>query len=425
MPTSNTEAELLHAEPEAATAIAEFRATESALAAMRAELANTTWDLTTVAGNQEARASRMACVKLRTSLEAKRKDLKDPHLTAISFIDTEAKRITAAIVEIENPIDAVIKADEKRRQDEKDEAARQTQQAQALVDAEIDRIRNLPLKHFAAEACVIQATIDSLPDAHQLAEQFDNAQNWARAKTAVEQARNGLQAGLIDLQNALDQQARLASRKAELDLQEAEQAERNRAAAKQQEEVAAQQRAEAERLQKIAEEQEADARRIQAMQDANRAKIEAVEDRGLAIRNLGSNIEHMTPEQITERRSKLAAMPQVYEGYEAPLNHAVAWATAQLDNYDNLIAERAQAEKQRKADALAKEQAEACERAALVDNATLRSAAQAAHEAIDRWIDGIYEWDDDEAELIRDQLAAALAKPDTTKKPKAKKDATA
>ncbi len=379
MPTSNTEAELLHAEPEAATAIAEYSATESALAAMRAELANTTWDLTTVAGNQEARASRMACVKLRTSLEAKRKDLKDPHLTAISFIDTEAKRITAAIVEIENPIDAVIKADEKRRQDEKDEAARQAQQAQALVDAEIDRIRNLPLKHIAAEASVIQAAIDSLPDAHQLAEQFDSAQNWARAKAAVEAAREGLQAALVVQQNAAAERALQASRQAELDLQEAEQAERNRVEASRLEEVAAQQQAEAARLQKIADEQQAEADRIRAHNE----------------------------QLAKEARDAAAALAQAQHEERAE---------EQRKQQEAQAVELAKAEQ-------AEREAEDRAFATMLENVTLRSAAEAAQHYLRRLAD--HDYSADEAGFVLFQLDTALAKPDTAKKPKAKKDATA
>lgn len=58
---------------------------------------------------------------LRTSLEAKRKELKAPALERSRLIDSEAKRIESEIRSLEDPIDALITAEEQRRERERAE----------------------------------------------------------------------------------------------------------------------------------------------------------------------------------------------------------------------------------------------------------------------------------------------------------------
>lgn len=108
------------------SALAEYNATAAALADLRQRFAGVVWDVTTTKGNNEARAARLELVKLRTSLEAKRKELKAPALERSRLIDAEAARITGEIVALERPIDEQIKADEQRREAEK-EARRQAE----------------------------------------------------------------------------------------------------------------------------------------------------------------------------------------------------------------------------------------------------------------------------------------------------------
>ena len=104
--------------------LVKYSATEAGLAALRTDLAGKTYDLKTVKGNDEARADRLRCVTLRTTLEKRRKAFKEPALEYGKLIDAEAKRITAEIVALETPIDEAIKADEARRAAEKAERER-------------------------------------------------------------------------------------------------------------------------------------------------------------------------------------------------------------------------------------------------------------------------------------------------------------
>jgi len=100
-------------------AIVTYSRTEAAIAELRKKYAGATYDLTTVAGDKAARAGRLELVTLRANLEKKRKELKAPALEFGKKIDSEAVRLTAEIVKLEEPIDKQIKADEQRRDDER------------------------------------------------------------------------------------------------------------------------------------------------------------------------------------------------------------------------------------------------------------------------------------------------------------------
>jgi hypothetical protein len=149
---------------ESSSAIAEYRPTAAALAGMREALAGKEWDLTTVKGNEEARQTRLVLVRLRTSLEAERKRLKQPHLDAGKLIDDEAKRITAAIEEMENPLDKLIKDDENRREREKQEREAVAAEHRRQQILKVGHITHLPLTHIGASADGLREAIAALED---------------------------------------------------------------------------------------------------------------------------------------------------------------------------------------------------------------------------------------------------------------------
>jgi len=141
------------------SAVAEYTKTALALAELRQRLAGKVYALQTVAGDKEARADRLELVRLRTSLEAKRKELKAPALERSRLIDAEAKRIEGEILALEGPIDKQIKADEARREEER--AARAAAEA-ARVDAlrkRIDYLRGIAPRAAGKPAAEIAAKI--------------------------------------------------------------------------------------------------------------------------------------------------------------------------------------------------------------------------------------------------------------------------
>lgn len=101
------------------TALAEYSPTAAALNALRSQLVGKPYDVTTTKGMDEARRDRAMVRDLRVALEKKRVELKAPALERSRLIDTEAKRITAELEEIEAPIHRQIKAEEDRKAQEK------------------------------------------------------------------------------------------------------------------------------------------------------------------------------------------------------------------------------------------------------------------------------------------------------------------
>lgn len=163
------EGEVLDKQPTSASQIGEYNATEAGLNALREKYEGVVFEVATTKGDKEARAARQELVKLRTSLEAKRKEIKAPALSYAQLIDTEAKRIEAAIKELESPIDAQIKAQEKIDADAKAERERIAAEAKAAdeariagIKAKIEGIRTLPFNSRADSLEDLQATLADL-----------------------------------------------------------------------------------------------------------------------------------------------------------------------------------------------------------------------------------------------------------------------
>lgn len=154
------------------TAIAEYRPTAAALNAMREQFADKVWDLTTTKGNEEARQTRLQLVRLRTSLDTERKRLKQPHLDASRLIDEEAKRITAEIEAMEDPLDKLIKADENRREIERQEKQAADARRREAQDKLLTEMARTPMRWINGSTDELQAAIEELQNM-DLAELFD------------------------------------------------------------------------------------------------------------------------------------------------------------------------------------------------------------------------------------------------------------
>lgn len=144
------------------TEIAEYSATEAALADLRTRFKDVAWDLTTTKGDKEARSARLELVTLRTGLEAERKRIKAPALAHCALIDAEAKRITDEIKALESPIDALIKADEKRRADEKAERERIERERVDAIKQRMAAIRAVPMEMVGKTSGAIREALEEL-----------------------------------------------------------------------------------------------------------------------------------------------------------------------------------------------------------------------------------------------------------------------
>jgi len=256
------------------TAIVEYQTTTAALALLREQYA-APFEVTTAAGLAAARAARAEIRGYRTALEKTRAELKAPVLARGHWIDAEAKRITAELLAIEEPIDAAIQAEERRKAEEK--AARERAEAAriAALHAQIDAIRQRVLAVANRDATTLRA---ALADARAFAPDPDAfAERWPDAMQAIAEVRQALATLLAERETLEARQAEAAARlQAEREALARQQAEldRQRAAEEAQRQV---ERAELARLRaEAAARQDAQARAEEEARAAQAAALEAL-----------------------------------------------------------------------------------------------------------------------------------------------------
>lgn len=169
----------------ASAEIAEYSKTESGLADLRERMANVEYDVITVKGMALAKADRAEVRGLRTGLESMRKTIKAPALAHCQLIDAEAKRITVALLELEEPIDQQIKAEELRKEVER--AAREKAERERITGIH-RRIAEIRAYQALATGCrtaaAIQALIDKLANLELTGfEEFEDEAKTARVDT--------------------------------------------------------------------------------------------------------------------------------------------------------------------------------------------------------------------------------------------------
>lgn len=221
--------------------VVEYSPVDAILAELRARYEGVVFDVATKAGMKDAKEVRQKLVKLRTGLEAKRKEIKEPALRRAQAIDAEAKAITTAIKAIEEPIDAQIKAEEDRIEAEK----RAAEAKRAEIRAKIDGIRRLPIELADATSEEIAAERDALEAFTPLEEVFGDQTDDCKAALAE------CIAALTDLH------ARVMAREAAAALLEAERQRLDAARREAEQELAAAREALAEERRKLDEERAA------------------------------------------------------------------------------------------------------------------------------------------------------------------------
>ena len=266
------------------TAVAEYTPIAAALAAARARYQDVVWDLTTTRGNEDARRARRELVSLRTGLEARRKELKAPLLAQAKLVDDEARRITAELLQLEEPIDALIRADERRREEER--AAREAAERArvAAIQAKIKTIMDQPIKAVRIRSsALLQTAIDNLAAQEISADEFEEFAEDARLAHA--EALAAMRTMLAEIREREAEEARAhAEREAQAKrdaASAAERAEAERQAREAQEaEVArlAAKRAEIERQQAEIERQQAEIERQAAELRARQEEAARKED---------------------------------------------------------------------------------------------------------------------------------------------------
>jgi len=115
------------------TAIANLNKVATGLADLSKQYKGVVFEVGTSKGMEEAKAARVAIRQPRYEVERIRKDAKAPILALGKKLDDEAKRITGELLKLEEPIDQQIKAEDERKERER----------QAKIDAEQKRVADL------------------------------------------------------------------------------------------------------------------------------------------------------------------------------------------------------------------------------------------------------------------------------------------
>lgn len=241
---------------------------------MYAQAYNVAFDLSTVKGDTAARRLRKQLVASRTRVETVRKernaDLRAQITDQINQCNLGAAALTKIISDLEGPLDAQIRADEQRREDERRAREEAERQRLATIRQRIQDILDVGARAVGLKSPEIQEKLDLVVRMTISAEAFEEQQ--AVALDAKNRTVLQLQELLAKAKEAEEREAQAARDRAELDRLRAEKEERARAERVAEQarlaEQAQAQAAERQRLEKIAREQDeraAAARRRQAL----------------------------------------------------------------------------------------------------------------------------------------------------------------
>lgn len=158
--------------------IQEYNQTTAALSLLREKYSGP-FDATTKEGMAAAKAARAEVRGYRTTIEKLRAELKNPLLERGKLIDAEAKHITAELASIEEPIDAAIKAEERRKEEEKAAKARAEAARVERIKANLTAIRQKVTTAIGKHANIIADALDWAnnyqPDPTEFAEYLPEA----------------------------------------------------------------------------------------------------------------------------------------------------------------------------------------------------------------------------------------------------------
>ena len=259
------------------------------------------YDITTGAGMGVAKELRAMFRAVRLAVENERKARKAPIIEIGKLLDTRAKELTADIAPLEDKYDGEIKAEEQRKEDEKQRKLAEERARVEVIENRIALIRNVASRLASADTATIAKEIGQWTTLRL--DPADYQEYLEDALTAVNTTLDQLQA----LWNVADARE-IAERKAEADRIElarlkAEAAERE----KREQEAEAARKAEAaerERQEKAA----ADARAAE-----ERARQKAADDAAAA-----------QAKEMADLRAQLAALQKAAEPAPPPAAEPVA-----------------------------------------------------------------------------------------------------
>jgi colicin import membrane protein len=327
MNSISTNTDLVHVQ----NSVAAMEKIETGLAQMRDRFAGRIYEVDTAPGMTLAKADRAEVREVRFEVERARKAGKAPLLALGKWADQTAARITAEILKIETPIDAVVKAEEDRVAAEK----------QARIDAEVKRvqliqerlaeIRGAPAACAASHSDVILGHIGDV-EAKIIDSSFGEfEQEAAKAKAATLASLRGLHAAALAREVESE---RIAQQLEELAVLRKAQDERDRIAkAKREEEERIEREARNAEAIRVAGEQRAQREAFEAEQREARQR-QADEDRRIA-----DDRAALAREQEALRMANLP-LPAARKNVNNPGSEAIAEVVAHFYSVENSTAWR-------------------------------------------------------------------------------------
>jgi colicin import membrane protein len=281
------------------TAVAEFDRVAAGLADLQARYANVVFDVSTTAGLEEAKTARAIIREPRYAVERLRANAKAPILELGRSLDTRAKEITSEILRIETPIDSQIKAEESRKEAEK----------QAKIDAEIKRVADIQARIEAIRQWPAQ--VSGKPSS-LVEQQLRMAEDYAIHDSFAEFAENATVALMGARLTLKHMHAERLEHEAEQERIRLERAELDRLRAEQTQREAAERQRQAEenlKAQAARKAEETERRRMQAIEDAERAERIAAENAEIAARRAELDRQEHEARQAREKDAAALTPP--------------------------------------------------------------------------------------------------------------------
>jgi len=305
------------------TQIVEYSVTDAELASLATKYAAVP-DAATPEGYEEIKTCLREITPLRTAVEKRRKELKKDALEWGRKVDSEAKRITQALVDIETPHREAKKAID-------EEAARLEEEARAVEERRIEsiqaRINEMGLGmtgHGGMSVDTIDSMLQGLDTCY---EGFDFQEFAGAAEVERDRVRKHLLAAMTERKKFDEEQANIEAEKRAIEKERAEQdriakehAERQaeldaQAAAQRREQEAIDQRKREEEAKKLAAERE-EARKVQ--QEKERLEREAAEQKAAAEAEAAAVAEAKRQDELRPDVEKLQAWAGEIRFMEGP-----------------------------------------------------------------------------------------------------------
>jgi colicin import membrane protein len=330
------------------TPIAEYNQTAAALADLQHRYKDVIFDVSTKDGMATAIKGRAEVRGYRVALEKKRVEIKAPALERARLIDSEAKRISAELSALEDPIDEVIVAEQNRKERERKEREEAEAARIAKIQENLTKLSETAGRYVGKPSAEIATVLETVKahDVATWAEEFLPAASEAkgRAIATLEQLHAG---ALAQEQAAAAEARRIADERAELKRLRDEQAERDRTEqARVIEENRKREEAAAEARAKIEAEERASRERIEAQERAAKVAREAEEAKARAERDrIDAAARAEQQRQREEREAEYAKEKAIRDAEEA----RQAAERKRLADEARALAEQQRAAKEREA----------------------------------------------------------------------------